>query len=113
MSILQNLKLSASARKKAVLLPDHAFFLRLVPSRPEPAGRGSRTGGAGARRIVAVLRGPALLRLLLPAGASRVLVFAAYRRRFTVEDAEAWAAADVVLPAFAACLGLAPTGRLR
>jgi hypothetical protein len=41
-------------------------------------------------------------------GASRLLVYAAYRRRFTVEDAEAWAEADAVLPAFAACLGLAP-----
>ena len=28
--------------------------------------------------------------------------------KFTVEDAETWAEADAVLPAFAACLGLAP-----
>jgi hypothetical protein len=40
--------------------------------------------------------------------AGRVLVYAAYRRRFTVEDAKVWAEADAVLPAFAACLGLAP-----
>jgi hypothetical protein len=35
-----------------------------------------------------------------------VLIYAAYRRRFTVDDAAVWAEADAVLPAFAAWLGL-------
>ena len=45
-----------------------------------------------------------------PPGAGRVLVYAAYRRHFTVDDAAEWADADAVLPAFAAWLGLAPAG---
>ena len=111
MSILQNLKLSASARKKAVLLPDHAFFLRLVPlaagTQPAevPAQVELALEGLSPFSVAQLCYG-----YYFQPGAGRVLVFAAYRRRFTVEDAEAWAAADVVLPAFAACLGLAPTG---
>ena len=34
-------------------------------------------------------------------------------RKFTVEDAEAWAEADVVLPEFAACLGLCRKSPIR
>ena len=111
MSLLQNLKLSASARKNAVLLPDDAFFLRVVPL------------AAGTQQAEVPGQVELALEGLSPFSvaqlcygyyyrpeASRVLVYAAYRRRFTVEDAEAWAEADAVLPAFAACLGLAPTG---
>jgi hypothetical protein len=39
-------------------------------------------------------------------GAERVLVFAAYRRRFTREQLAEWDGAALVLPAFAALLGL-------
>jgi hypothetical protein len=39
-------------------------------------------------------------------GAEHALVFAAYRRRFATEQTEAWAGADLVLPAFAAVLGV-------
>ena len=109
MSLLQNLKLSASARKKAVLLADHAFFLRVVP--------------LAAGTLPADIPGQVELALeglspfsvgqlcyghFFQPGAGRMLVYAAYRRRFTVEDAEAWAGADAVMPAFAACLGLKP-----
>ena len=39
-----------------------------------------------------------------PPGADRVLVYAAYRRRFTVDDAASWAEADAVVPAFVTLL---------
>jgi hypothetical protein len=38
-------------------------------------------------------------------GSDRALVFAAYRRRFTAEQAAEWAGAELVLPAFASVLG--------
>ena len=111
MSILQNLKLSASARKKAVLLADHAFFLRVVPL---PAGIQPAEIPGQVELALEGLSPFSVAQLCygfyFQPGASRLLVYAAYRRRFTVEDAEAWAEADAVLPAFAACLGLAPTG---
>ena len=109
MSLLQNLKLSASARKKAVLLADHAFFLRVVPlaagtQPPEIPGLVELAlEGLSPFSVAQLCYG-----YYYQPGASRLLVYAAYRRRFTVEDAEAWAEADAVLPAFAACLGLAP-----
>src|SRR5271165_4474541 len=108
MSILPKPKPTASDRKKAVLLPDHAFFVRVVP--------------LAAGTLPAEVSGQVELALegLTPfsvahlcygyfaaPGADRVLVYAAYRRKFTVEDAAAWAEADVVLPTFATCLGLA------
>jgi hypothetical protein len=109
MSILKVLKPSASARKRAVLLPDHAFFVRVVP-----LAAGTLPAGIS-EQVELVLEGltPFAVAQLcygyfaVP-GAGRVLVYAAYRRKFTVEDAKTWADADVVLPAFAACLGLVP-----
>jgi hypothetical protein len=109
MSILQNLKPSAPAQKRAVLLPDHAFFVRVVP-----LAAGTLPDGIPAQVELALegLTPFSAAQLcygyFAAPGADRVLVYAAYRRKFTVEDAEAWADADVVLPTFAACLGLAP-----
>jgi hypothetical protein len=111
MSIVQNLKHSASALKKAVLLPDSAFFLRVVPlaagTRPDeiPGQVELALEGLSPFSVAQLCYG-----YFFRPDAARVLVFAAYRRRFTVEDAAAWADADAVLPAFAACLGLAPAG---
>jgi hypothetical protein len=110
MSLLRQLHLSAPAPKKVVLLPDQAFFLRVVPL----------TGGATAAEVRSQVE--LALEGLSPfpvthlchgyrhvPGAGRVLVYAAYRRRFTVEDAAAWSEAEAVLPAFAAWLGLPPS----
>jgi hypothetical protein len=109
MSILQYPKPSASARKRAVLLPDHAFFVRVVPL---AAGTAPAEVPAQVELALEGLTPFSVAQLcygyFAAPGADRVLVYAAYRRRFTVEDAEAWTEADVVLPAFAACLGLAP-----
>jgi hypothetical protein len=112
MSMPPTSKSSAPNLKKAVVLPDHVFFTRVVSLAP----------GASPAEV------PAQVEMALeglspfPAaqlchgyfhapGAERVLVYAAYRRRFTVDDAAAWSEADAVLPAFAACLGLPPAGR--
>ncbi len=92
---------------KVVLLPDELFFTRAVPV---------PTGAAPAE--VAVQAELALEGLSpFPAaqlyhgffwvpGAERVLVFAAYRRRFTREQLAEWEGAALVLPAFAALLGI-------
>jgi hypothetical protein len=109
MSVLPNIAPSASAVRKAVLLPDHAFFVRVVPVPPgiQPAEIPGQVEmaleGMSPFAIPQLCYG-----YFCPPGASRVLVYAAYRRRFTVADAEQWTDADAVLPAFAACLGIAP-----
>jgi hypothetical protein len=109
MSVLPNSKPAASVRKKAVLLPDHAFFVRVVPLAPGtppvevPGQVELALEGLTPFSVAHLCYG-----YFAVPGAERVLVYAAYRRRFTVEDAEAWTEADVVLPVFASCLGLAP-----
>jgi hypothetical protein len=109
MSVLPSFRLSASAVKKAVLLPDHAFFVRMVPVAPGippgeiPGQVEMALEGLSPFAIPQLCYG-----YFCPPGAGRVLVYAAYRRRFTVADAAQWTDADAVLPAFAACLGLAP-----
>jgi hypothetical protein len=109
MSVLPNPKPAASARKKAVLLPDHAFFVRVVPLAPGtppsdvPGQVELALEGLTPFSVAHLCYG-----YFAVPGAERVLVYAAYRRKFTVEDAEAWSEADVVLPAFASCVGIAP-----
>ena len=109
MSVLQKFKPSGPVVKKVVLLPDHAFFVRVMPLPPEtlPAGIPAQVElaleGLSPFPVVQLCYG-----YFCPPGAGRVLVYAAYRRHFTVDDAAQWADADAVLPAFAAWLGLAP-----
>jgi hypothetical protein len=91
---------------KVVLLPDALFFSRAIPL--------SATATPAEAAIQAEL-GLEALSPFPPAqlyhgffwvpGAERALVFAAYRRRFTREQVEAWSGAELVLPAFAALLG--------
>jgi len=83
-------------------------FARGTPGGRNPAARDSRPGGAALEGLSPFSVAQLCYGYYYQPGASRLLVYAAYRRRFTVEDAEAWAEADAVLPAFAACLGLAP-----
>ena len=109
MSVLPNFTLSAAAVKKAVLLPDHAFFVRVMPVAPGTPPDGIPSQVEMALEGLSPFAIPQLCYgYFFPPGAGRVLVYAAYRRRFTVADAEQWTDADAVLPAFAACLGLAP-----
>ena len=108
------MKLPTPVVKKVVLLPDHAFFVRVMPLAPDtpPAGIPAQVElaleGLSPFPVAQLCYG-----YFHPPGAGRVLVYAAYRRRFTVDDAAEWADADAVLPAFAAWLGLAPAGPRR
>src|SRR6185312_13731736 len=93
---------------KAVLLPDGLFFIRAIPVNPlDPAEE-------VARQVESALEAgsPFPLAQLYHGhywqpGSARALAFAAYRRRFTPEQTEGWAQAELVLPAFAALLGAA------
>jgi hypothetical protein len=98
---------------KAALLSDALFFTHSVPISEEGAAAppDSAPQGVGAQ-VELALEGlsPFLLTQLYygyfwTPGSRRALVFAAYRRRFTVEQTAAWAGAEVVLPSFAAFLG--------
>lgn len=91
---------------KVVLLPDALFFARSV----------SVAVGASAADVAAQVElaletlspfPPAQLYhgyFWLP-GADRVLIFAAYRRRFSTEQVAEWETVELVIPAFAALLG--------
>jgi len=94
---------------KVCLLPDALFFTRTFPV------------AAGATPAEAAVQAELALEAISPfppaqlypgffwvPGAERVLVFAAYRRRLTREQLAEWEGAALVLPAFAALLGLGP-----
>lgn len=88
---------------KVVLLPDALFFTRPVPI---PAGAGAAEAQAQVELALESMSPFPLSQLYYgwywPAGAEHALVFAAYRRRFTSDQAAAWDGAELVLPAFAA-----------
>ncbi len=99
---------AAASGKKVVLLPDHAFFVRIVPL---AAAASEDVAGQAELALEGLSPFPAAqlcYGYFHPPGADRLLVYAAYRRRFTTADAAAWADAEVVLPGFAVWLGLAP-----
>lgn len=103
--LLQKLKPPPPARKRAVLLPDHCFFVRVLAVAP------AATPEEIAGQVELALEGLAPFPVsqlchgyFHPPGAARALAFASYRRRFTVDDAAAWKDADAVMPAFATFL---------
>jgi hypothetical protein len=98
---------SGARAPKVVLLPDALFFTRAIPV----------VAGALPAQVADLaelaLEGmspfpPAQLfhGYFWTPGSERALVFAAYRRRFTREQLEVWDGATLVLPAFAALLGV-------
>ena len=91
---------------KIALLPDALFF-----SRPVAISSGATAAEAGAQ-VELMLEGisPFPLAQLYygwfwAPGSEHAFVFAAYRRRFTSEQAATWGGTELVLPAFAALLG--------
>ncbi|HEY0943644.1 MAG TPA: hypothetical protein VGD81_00190 [Opitutaceae bacterium] len=97
---------TAPARVLA-LLPDERFFVRnvtLVEGEADVASQVELALETLAPFPVAQLYYGTFTR----PGAGRALVFAAYRKRFTTEETEAWADAEWVAPAFAALLGAPP-----
>lgn len=92
-----------------VLLPDEHFFVRTVPLTSGEGATDVRTQVELALEAAA----PFPLAQLYYGywtrpGTGRVLVFAAYRKRFGTEEVEEWATADLVTPRFAVLLAAAP-----
>jgi len=99
--------MTGATAPKVALLPDALFFTRSF------AIAAGATAGEVAAQAELALEGlspfpPAQLYhgFYWVPGAERVLVFAAYRRRFTSEQLADWDGAALVLPTFAALLGL-------
>lgn len=90
---------------RVVLLPDHVFFIRIVPV-AEAATEADVTGQV---ELALESLSPFPLAQLYYAhywavGARTALIYAAYRKRFTSEQVESWTDAEMVLPTFAAFL---------
>jgi len=95
-------------RKVAILSPSH-FFVRAVPVTEGAAA----AEVAGQVELALEVAAPFPLAQLYyghhwKPGALHALVFAAYRKRFTVEEVENWSDAEIVLPSFATVLKDSP-----
>ncbi len=111
MKLLEKSGLTAPTGKNVVLLPDHAFFVRVVPLPPgTPAAEVPAQVELALEGLSPFPIGHLCYGFFHREGSGRVLVYAAYRRRFTVDDAALWTEADAVLPSFASWLGLASGG---
>jgi len=91
---------------RAAVLPDAVFFSRSIPV-PAAETRSEVVSQVG---LALESFSPFPLAQLYygyywPEGADRALAYAAYRRRFTVEQISEWSGAEFVIPAFAAFLG--------
>lgn len=91
---------------RVVLLPDALFFTRVVPVTP------GATPAEAATQVELAIESVSPFPLaqlyygwFWRPGQEQALVFAAYRRRFTTEQTETWAGAEIILPTFAALLG--------
>jgi hypothetical protein len=94
---------------RVAILPDSVFFSRAI------AVEGAATRAEVVAQVTVALEAlsPFPLAQLYygyywPEGSDRALAYASYRRRFTTDQLESWAGADLVIPAFATVLGLAP-----
>jgi len=93
---------------RVVLLRDALFFSRAVPVlATATAAEVSAQAGLALEAISPFPLAQLYYGLFWVPGSERALVFASYRRRFTVEQTEAWPAAEWVVPAFASVLGSA------
>lgn len=105
--LLSQILRSGPPPPRVVLLPDAMFFTRAIPV---VAGSGAADVSAQVELALETLSPfpPAQLYhgFFWPLGAERALVFAAYRRRFTTEQLTEWESAELVIPAFAALLGV-------
>src|SRR6266700_455975 len=91
---------------KVVLLPDGMFFTRALPI----AAGATAAEVTGQVELALEALSPFPLTQLYygyywKPGSERAFAFAAYRRRFTAEQSDTWAGAELVLPTFAAVFG--------
>lgn len=98
--------------RQVVLLSDAHFFARNVPL---ASGEGADAPAVQAELALETLSPFPVAQLyhgfFSRPGVDRMLVFAAYRKRFPTEETATWAHADLVTPAFAALLSApAPEG---
>lgn len=90
---------------RVALLPDHLFFIRLVP-----IAEGATEADVKSQVELALESlSPFPLAQLYYAhywtpGARNALIYAAYRKRFTSDQVESWSDAEMVLPTFATFL---------
>jgi hypothetical protein len=105
-SLLEYFKAGPPA-PKVVLLPDTYFFVRAVPIADASAPDAVAAQVALALETCAPFPVEHLNHgFYWVPGATQALAFAAYRRRFTTEQIDSWAGAELVVPAFVAVLGL-------
>ncbi|MDB6093449.1 MAG: hypothetical protein JWM32_1011 [Verrucomicrobia bacterium] len=91
---------------KVALLPDAMFFVRAVPIPPTVNAAEAALQAELALEAVSPFPPAQLYHgFFRPPASTSALVFAAYRRRFPREQADAWGDAELVMPAFAALLG--------
>jgi len=107
-SLLEILKAGPPAPKVA-LLPDAHFFVRVIPvtDAVTPDDVAAQVALALERLAPFPVEHLSHGFYWVP-GAAQALAFAAYRRRFTAEQVESWAGAELVIPTFVALVGLAP-----
>ncbi|HEY3756251.1 MAG TPA: hypothetical protein VGL42_08895 [Opitutaceae bacterium] len=113
---------SGPPHARVVFLPDGLFFCRPIPvsvngTGPEveaAAAPAAAAPGVGSQVELAfeTLAPFPLAQLYYgyfwSSGEGRALAYAAYRRRFTTEQADAWSEAELVLPSFASVVGARP-----
>ena len=97
---------AAGAERRVIVVPADRFFFHFVTLQPET---GADT------QVELALEGIAPFPLaqlyhgyLVSPDRKRVMIFAAYRRRFSAAETEAWASAEAVLPASLALTGEPP-----
>jgi hypothetical protein len=91
---------------KVAILPDGLFFTRALPV---TVGATPAEAAAQVELALEAVSPFPLAQLYYgyywTPGADHAFVFAAYRRRFTTDQAAAWAGAELVMPAFASLFG--------
>lgn len=99
----------AQAARSIVRLPDARFFVRTIPV----ATGATAADVAGQVELALETLSPFPIAQLYhgyfwPPGQPIALIYAAYRRRFTTDETDAWQDADLVIPSFVSVLGLKP-----
>lgn len=95
--------------RQVVILPDEAFFVRNVPIvRGPDAAQVTNQLELAIEGLSPFPLAQLYYGFLVRPDADHGLVFAAYRRRFSAEETDAWTTAELVVPRFALCLGAPP-----
>lgn len=102
---------SSAEPEQVMLLPSHLFFVRNValPAGIKPDEITSFVE-VSLEQISPFSLNQLYYGYYLPADSSRILIYAAYRKKLEIYEDEAWANAELVLPDFSAVLGLPHDG---